>query len=68
MILPEEAIIEKYVKQYSTPSLKENVVLDLTFTPSQLITDTYWNKDFVIVAQEIDYKMCSQTITLLQKK
>ena len=68
LILPEEAIIEKYVKQYSTPSLKENVVLDLTFTPSQLITDTYWNKDFVIVAQEIDYKMCSQTITLLQKK
>ena len=68
LILPEEAIIEKYVNQYSTPSLKENVVLDLTFTPSQLITDTYWNKDFVIVAQEIDYKMCSQTITLLQKK
>jgi hypothetical protein len=68
LILPEEAIIERYVKQYSTPSLKENVVLDLTFTPSQLITDTYWNKDFVIVAQEIDYKMCSQTITLLQKK
>lgn len=68
LILPEERIIEKYVKQYSTPSLKENVTLDLSFTPAQMITDTYWDKQFVIVGQELDYKMCSQQITLLEKK
>ena len=68
LIQPEEAIVERYVNQYSTPSLKENVTVDMSFTPSQMITDTYWNKDFVIVGQEIDYQMCSQRITLLEKK
>ena len=69
-ILPEEAIIERYVNQYSTPSLKENVTLDMSFKPTQLITDTYWgdSKNFVIVGQELDYKQCSQRITLLEKK
>ena len=68
LILPEEAIVEKYVNQYSTPTLKENVTVDMSFTPVQMITDTYWDKNFVIVGQEIDYKMCSQRITLLEKK
>ena len=70
LILPEEAIVERYVNQYSTPTLKENVTVDMSFTPAQMITDTYWgnNKSFVITAQEIDYKQCSQQITLLEKK
>lgn len=68
LILPEEAIVEKYVNQYSTPTLKENVTVDMSFTPVQMITDTYWDKNFVIVGQEIDYQMCSQRITLLEKK
>lgn len=68
LLKPEEAIIEKYVNQYSTPSIKENVTVDMSFTPHQLITDTYWEKDFVMIGQEIDYKADRQTITLLQKK
>ena len=68
LILPEEAIIEKYVNQYSTPSIKETVTVDMSFTPTQLITDSYWNKDFVIIGQEIDYQTCAQTLTLLEKK
>lgn len=68
LILPEEGIVERYVKQYSTPTLKENVTVDMSFTPAQMITDTYWDKDFVIVGQEIDYQMCSQKVTLLEKK
>lgn len=68
LLKPEEAIIEKYVNQYSTPSIKENVTVDMSFTPHQLITDTYWEKDFVMIGQEIDYKGDKQTITLLQKK
>ena len=68
LILPEEAIIEKYVNQYSTPSIKETVTVDMSFTPAQLIIDSYWNKDFVIIGQEIDYQTCAQTLTLLEKK
>ena len=68
LVLPEEAIIEKYVNQYSTPSIKETVTVDMSFTPAQLIIDSYWNKDFVIVGQEIDYQTCAQTLTLLEKK
>lgn len=67
-LIPEEAIIERYVNQYSTPSIKENVTVDMSFKPYQIITDTYWNKDFVIIGQEIDYKYDRQTINLLQKK
>lgn len=68
LILPEEGIVERYVKQYSTPTLKENVTVDMSFTPTQMITDTYWDKDFVIVGQELDYARCSQKVTLLEKK
>ena len=67
-ILPEQAIIERYVNQYSTPSIKTNLTLDMSFKPYQLITDTYWNKNFVITGQEINYQECSQRVTLLQKK
>lgn len=68
LLKPEECIIERYVNQYSTPSIKTNVTLDLSFAPHQLITDTYWEKDFVMLGQEIDYKYGRQTITLLEKK
>ena len=65
---PEEAIIERYVNQYSTPSIKEEITLDLSYEPTQLITDTWWNKDFVVVGQDIDFQRASQKITLLEKK
>ena len=68
LVKAEEGIIERYVNQYSTPSIKENVTLDMTFTPTQLITDSYWPKDFVIIGQEIDYKYDRQRLTLLEKK
>ena len=70
LVLPEEAIIEKFVKQYSTPTLKENMTVDMTFTPAQMVKDEYWgdSKNFVITSQEIDYARCSQRITLLEKK
>lgn len=68
LMKPEEAIIERYVNQYSTPSIKEEITVDLSFLPHQLIWDSYWEKDFVIVGQEIDYKNDRQTIKLLQKK
>ena len=68
MVLPEEAIIGRYVNQYSTPTLKENITVDLSFTPVQLINETYWDRNFIIIGQEIDYQMCSQQITLLEKK
>jgi hypothetical protein len=66
--LPEQAIIERYVNQYSTPSIKTELTLDMSFKPWELITDTYWNKNFVIIGQEINYKDCNQRLTLLEKK
>ena len=68
LVMPEEAIVERYVNQYSTPSIKTNITVDLSFKPYELITDTYWNKDFVITAQEIDYQYGSQRISILEKK
>lgn len=68
LVKPEEAIIEKYVNQYSTPSIKETITVDMTFQPTELIKDKYWNKKFVIVGQELDYKYGRQRITLLEKK
>lgn len=68
LLTPEQAIIQKYVNQYSTPSIKENVTVDMSFKPHQLINDTWWNKNFIIVGQEIDYSRASQRLTLLEKK
>lgn len=68
LLTPEQAIIQKYVNQYSTPSIKENVTVDMSFKPYQLINDTWWNKNFIIVGQEIDYQYGKQRITLLEKK
>lgn len=68
LLTPEQAIIQKYVNQYSTPSIKENVTVDMSFKPHQLINDTWWNKNFIIVGQEIDYQYGKQRITLLEKK
>jgi hypothetical protein len=68
ILAPEEAIIKRYVNQYSTPSVKENVTVDLSFKPFHLINDSWWKKDFVMTASEIDYKESKQIITLLEKK
>lgn len=64
----EEILIEKYVNQYSTPSIKESVTVDLSFLPHNIITDTWWDKDFIIVGQEIDLQYGKQKITILEKK
>ena len=70
LILPEEAIINRFVNQYSTPTIKENMTVDMSFTPAQMVTDSYWGdgKNFVITSQEIDFQMCRQEITILEKK
>lgn len=68
VLKPEMAIIEKYVNQYSTPSVKENVTVDMSFKPYQLIKDSWWDKQFILIGQEIDFKESRQTISLLEKK
>lgn len=68
LLKPEEAIVERYVSQYSTPSIRENVTLDMSFKPWEMIVDSYWDKDFVVIGQEIDYQLCRQTLSLLEKK
>lgn len=65
---PEENLIEKYYNQYSTPTITEDVTLDMSFEPYDKIRDTYWNKDFVVNGMSIDYKMGKKTITLTEIK
>ena len=65
---PEENIIEKYVTQYSTPTKKETLTTDLTFLPYQKIVDSYWNENFIMLGQQIDYQNDRQNITLIQIK
>ena len=67
-IKPEEKMVERYVNQYSTPSIKETITVDMSFKPHEIINDTWWKRNFVMVGQEIDYQYDRQTITLLEKK
>lgn len=66
--VPEEIIIQRYVEQYSTPTKREELPVDMSFTPFDKVIDTYWNQNFVVLGQSIDYADGSQQITIMQKK
>lgn len=71
---PEKNIIEKYIKQYSTPTIKEQITLSSEISPVQLIRDAWWGntsstyKYFVVAGQSIDFATKSQTLTIIEKK
>ena len=65
---PEENIIEKYVNQYSTLTKKETITTDMSFTPLQKIVDSYWNENFVMLGQQINYADDNENITIIQIK
>lgn len=65
---PEENIIKAYTNQYSTPTIKQTMTLDLSCTPFSKIYDPVLKRYFVVLGQEIDYQMGSQRLTLIENK
>ena len=67
---PEENIIEKYVNQYSTPTRKISLELDMEHTPFQKTYNVDVenpNNGYVQLGCEIDYRMDKQRITFIEK-
>ena len=67
---PEENVLYKYINQYSSQTIKENLVVDMSINPFQKIYDEYWgnSKHFVWDGAEINLKEARQTITIVQTK
>lgn len=67
---PEENIIEKYVHQYSTPTKKITLDIDMEHTPLQKTYNVDVenpSKGYVQLGAEIDYKHDRQQITFVEK-
>lgn len=66
---PEENLIERYINQYSTQTIKEQLVQDMYCYPFIKYYDEYWQgKQFVWQGAEIDYRDARQTIDITEIK
>lgn len=67
---PEENVLSKYINQYSSQTIKEELVVNMDIVPFQKIYDAYWGntKHFVWDGTEINLKEARQTITIVQTK
>lgn len=67
-LIPEAAIIQRYYNQYSTPTKKEYITLGLSSTPFVLHHDNYWDCDFAVIGQTIDYYLGQNSLSLEEVK
>ena len=67
---PEQNLITRFVNQYSTQTIKEQLTVKNNIAPYQKIYDSYWSdtKHFVWNGTEIDLAAGSQTITIVETK
>lgn len=65
---PEENIVKAYYNQYSTPTIKQTMTIDLSSNQLSRINDTYLEKYFIPLGGEIDYANGSQRVTLIESK
>lgn len=65
---PEENIIEAYSNQYSFPTIKQNMTLDLGISPFSRIKDPVLDKYFGIIGQKYDYAKGSQEVNLIETR
>lgn len=67
---PEENVLYKYINQYSSQTIKEELTVGLNILPFQKIYDEYWgnSKHFVWDGTQINLKEARQTITIVQTK
>lgn len=70
LLRPEEHTIQKFVNQYSTPSIKLNLNLKKDFlTPFDKLKITYFNgKQFVVDVYSIDYRYDKAEYFMIEKK
>lgn len=66
--VPEVAIIERYYNQYSTPTRKEYITLGLESTPFMRHHDSYWDCDYAVIGQTIDYATGQNSLSLEEVK
>lgn len=66
--LMEENIVKKYVNQYSTNTITQNMTLNLKATPVSRIKDTESGVYFHVCGQEIDYATASQRVFMIESK
>lgn len=64
----EENIVKKYVNQYSTNTISQNMTLNLKATPISRIKDTSNGKFFHVCGLEIDYADSSQRVHMIESK
>lgn len=64
----EEQIVKAYVNEYSTPTIMETVVMDMSPSVISRIKDTDLQKFFHITGMDIDYANARQTISLVESK
>ena len=64
----EENIVKTYVNEYSTPTISQNVVMDMSPSILSRIKDTDLNKYFHITGMEINYADGVKTISLVESK
>lgn len=68
-LLHEEHFIYNMVSQYKNPAVRVNSTLSNIFKPWTVATDTCLpNMKFIVDSQEIDYRMNSTNINLVEKK
>lgn len=66
--IPEAAIVQRYYNQYSTPTRREYITLDLANSPFTIFQDDYWECDFAVVGQTIDYIKGENSLSLEEIK
>lgn len=64
----EENIVKAHVNEYSTPTIMETVVMDMSPSILSRIKDTAFQKYFHITGMEINYADGVKTLSLVQSK
>ena len=64
----EEAIVKMYVNQYSTPTIMQTVVMDMSPSILSRIKDTDMGKFFHVTGMQIDYWNGVKTLNLVESK
>lgn len=64
----EEALVKMYTNQYSTPTIMETVVMDMSPSILSRIKDTDMDKFFHITGMEINYADGVKTLSLVESK
>lgn len=63
-VKPENHLIERIVNQYSAPSIRITQEIKDDIEPHMLLNDSYLNKKFVVVGEDIDFYSCKHNYTL----